>query len=298
MLEEIFLDIYPERDSNVEYDASMQGIFRKRDGALITINESALLIWQLCDGTQSIDEIINSICSNYALNQEEAINSIVPLLQHLHDQQCLGFIQRAPGFTPPLAPPLINYVPIPGKLLKRLDQYLNLPGLSFPAGKKLDDSSLSEATLNQIINKPQARSHANTAWTSMKLVNIPEQDDLIKLIANDLREFIPVFGKQLRNSGRALYGAGGSMSWHTNEDLPGLRIYCIWSEKAGTNFFRYRNPDTGEIITQLEPAGWVIKSFYIPPRPRQLWHCIYAGSRRIALGFADFEFTRIDKIIS
>ena len=87
------------------------------------------------------------------------------------------------------------------------------------------------------------------------------------------------------------------MGWHTNEDKPGLRIYCTWAEKAGTNYFRYRDPDSGEIVTLPETQGWTVKSFYIPPRPRQLWHCLYAGSRRIAIGFADFEFQRIDQII-
>src|SRR5215208_5791998 len=50
-------------------------------------------------------------------------------------------------------------------------------------------------------------------------------------------------------SGHCLYGPGGFMGWHTNEDHPGLRVYCIYSEESGKNFFRYQDPLSSEMIT-------------------------------------------------
>jgi hypothetical protein len=85
-------------------------------------------------------------------------------------------------------------------------------------------------------------------------------------------------------SGHCLYGPGGFMGWHTNEDHPGLRLYCIYSEESGKNFFRYQDPLSGELVTDAEEAGWSIRAFEINAE-RPLWHCVYAGCRRLSVGF-------------
>lgn len=298
MLEKHLKNIYPERDSNIEHDESTRSLIRKKDAAQIKLNESALLIWQLCDGTLSIEAIIDSICNNYNLDRQAAADTILPLLQHLHDQQCLVFKQRAESFIAPTSPPLVNYHSIPDDLLENLENYRRLCEPWFPAAEASDDSDLSEAMLKQILKKPASRALSNPVSCDMNLLNTPGiVDSLIQSISHQIRALAPVNSTRLINSGHKLYGAGGSMGWHTNEDLPGIRVYCNWAENDDTNYFRYRDPDTGEIITQMEPAGWIVKTFYIPPRPGQLWHCLYAGSRRIALGFAEFEFGKIDQIM-
>ncbi len=86
-------------------------------------------------------------------------------------------------------------------------------------------------------------------------------------------------------SGRVQYRPGGFMGWHTNANMPGLRIYCIWSEEAKQNFFRYEDPSTKEIITDWDHRGWTLRMFRIPATEEHFWHCLYAGSKRLAIGF-------------
>lgn len=295
-MEHNFIDIYPEREANTGYDASLKTIIRRRDGARIEVNESALLIWQLCDGTKSIEDIIDLVCNSYGLDRSEAIESIPPMLQQLHDQQCLFFEQRQPGFTAPPTPPYVNLFPLAGPLLEQLEEYRHGCELLFPAAIDADDNELSETKLARAIDSQQALSPDYLAFRDLTCDVIPALKPLLGSVAGHIHDLLPFNAAQLVNSGQALYGAGGSMGWHTNEDKPGLRIYCTWAEKANANYFRYRDPDSGEIVTLPEPQGWMVKSFYIPPRPRQLWHCLYAGSRRIGIGFAEFEFQRTDQI--
>lgn len=292
-----YLNIYPQRHPNTDYDASASAVIRKRDGARIKLNPSALVIWQLCDGTQSIEDINESICGTYELEWEDAMETIVPLLQYLHDQQCLHFCERRQGFRAPIVPPVVNFYPLPAELLEILEDYRQLCEPWFPKHGAGDDAILSEAKLAQKIQQPVTQANDNQAFREMKLVNNPDLKKRIEAVCDHISQLVSVKRARLVNTGHALYGACGSMGWHTNEDQPGLRIYCTWAEKANANYFRYRDPDNGEIVTLDEPAGWMVKSFYIPPRPRQLWHCLYAGSRRIAIGFAEFEFQRTDQII-
>lgn len=255
------------------------------------------MIWQLCDGTQSIEDIIEVVSSSYSLERNNAIDSIVPLLQYLHDEQCLVLLRRKPGFAPPPTPPLVNFFPLPATLLEPLEEYHRICEPFFPDAIDTDDTALNEEKLAQVIDKQPVRIPDCVAYRDTKSLGLTALAPLLESIIQQIHYLVPVNTAKLVHSGHALYGAGGSMGWHTNEDLPGLLIYCTWAEKAGTNYFRYRDPDSGEIVTLHEPQGWTVKSFYIPPRPRQLWHCLYAGSRRLAIGFSEFEFQRTDRII-
>ena len=296
-MEQHFIDIYPEREANTGFDASANAVIRKRDGARIELNQTALVIWQLCDGTQSIDDIIEVVSSSYNLGRSDAIGSIVPLLQYLHDQQCLVLLRRKSGFSPPPAPPLVNFFPLPAALLETLEEYRHICDQFFPDSIDTDDNAMNEEKLAQAIDNQPVLIPDCSAYRDTKSLGLKALAPLLASITRQVHDLVPVNTAKLVNTGHALYGGGGSMGWHTNEDQPGLRIYCTWAEKAGTNYFRYRDPDSGEIVTLPEPQGWTVKSFYIPPRLRQFWHCLYAGSRRIAIGFAEHEFKRIDQII-
>jgi hypothetical protein len=88
---------------------------------------------------------------------------------------------------------------------------------------------------------------------------------------------------KIMNSGHIWYPKGSHMGWHTNSLAPGLRIYINYAEEPGKSFFRYRDPETGEIITAWDKQ-WNLRVLRIT-RDNPLWHCVYADTNRFSLGW-------------
>ena len=81
------------------------------------------------------------------------------------------------------------------------------------------------------------------------------------------------------------YPMNSWMGWHTNTHRTGERIYLVWAEEDNKSFFRYRDADTGEIITKWEKSGWQINRFNISTNP-MFWHCVGSYTNRISIGLA------------
>lgn len=84
-------------------------------------------------------------------------------------------------------------------------------------------------------------------------------------------------------SGHFWYPPGGFMGWHTNLRKPGWRMYVNYCEEEGKSFFRYRDPDTGEIVTAHDRT-WNFRLFRITPA-KPFWHCVYSDTHRFSLGY-------------
>jgi hypothetical protein len=65
--------------------------------------------------------------------------------------------------------------------------------------------------------------------------------------------------------------------------VPGWRIYVNYAEQEGRSFFRYRDPDTGRIIT-LNDKPWNIRIFKIS-HDKPLWHAVYSETNRFSMGY-------------
>jgi len=87
----------------------------------------------------------------------------------------------------------------------------------------------------------------------------------------------------IKNSGNFWYPPGSFMGWHTNLRTPGWRLYINYVEEPGKSFFRYRDPDRGEIITATDKQ-WNFRLFKITTR-KPLWHAIYSETNRFSLGY-------------
>jgi hypothetical protein len=85
------------------------------------------------------------------------------------------------------------------------------------------------------------------------------------------------------NSGHLWYPKRAHMGWHTNALAPGWRIFISFAEEPDKSFFRYRDPETGEIITVWDKQ-WNLRVFRIT-RQNPLWHCVYADTDRFSLGW-------------
>jgi hypothetical protein len=88
---------------------------------------------------------------------------------------------------------------------------------------------------------------------------------------------------EVSRSGHFWYPPGGYMGWHTNSAAPGWRIYITHAREPGKSFFRYREPDTGNVITSMDDE-WNVRIFRIDPAV-PLWHAVYSDTDRFSLGY-------------
>jgi len=97
-----------------------------------------------------------------------------------------------------------------------------------------------------------------------------------KLLSNDTAKV------QFRNF--YYYPPNTMMTWHTNSNAVGTRIY--YSLVSGGDIFRYRDPYTKKIIDVIGKDGWNVKQFQIGnTSENRLWHTIYANGPRFSFGF-------------
>lgn len=105
-----------------------------------------------------------------------------------------------------------------------------------------------------------------------------------KMIAEKIKKIFQEGRKlNVQCSAFLLYPPSGYMSWHTNWDNPAWRLYINYAEEPGKSFFRYRNPDTGEIITSVDKK--INFRLFRALRDKPLWHAIYSGTYRYSLGY-------------
>jgi hypothetical protein len=87
----------------------------------------------------------------------------------------------------------------------------------------------------------------------------------------------------VRVSGHFLYPPGSFMGWHTNSRVPGWRLYLNHAEEPDRSFLRYRDPDSGAIVTSWDRV-FCCRLFRIDPS-RPLWHAIRSETFRYSLGY-------------
>ena len=73
------------------------------------------------------------------------------------------------------------------------------------------------------------------------------------------------------------------MGWHTNSKSPGWRLYISYAEETGKSFFRYRDPDTGQVVTSMD-AQWNFRLFRIDST-KPFWHAVYSETNRYSFGY-------------
>jgi len=92
--------------------------------------------------------------------------------------------------------------------------------------------------------------------------------------------------KQLGVSSTALsnrYPRGGLTGWHTNSNSAGYQFLFTWSE-TGEGAFRYKDVETGKIITLQDKPGWQARQYHFSDQPSELlWHCCYTDCERITI---------------
>lgn len=116
-------------------------------------------------------------------------------------------------------------------------------------------------------------------------VDHPGYDDYLAAKTRVIGALEDVFGDEIRFSGSMWYPPSGYRLWHTNKDQPGWRMYLIdfdddFTDPEQTSFFRYRHPESGELVT-LKERPRLVRFFKIEQDPARLfWHCIVNPTQR------------------
>ncbi len=55
----------------------------------VELDEIGGLVWQLCDGTQTVSDIANALQQRYQLSRREAIASLIQFLEQLHQRELI-----------------------------------------------------------------------------------------------------------------------------------------------------------------------------------------------------------------
>lgn len=155
----------------------------------------------------------------------------------------------------------------------------------------LEATSEKSLEISKRYKKNQSNGKENRKATQLCFYG---DNDYIKKIASKISLFK---SKQenssfkFRLSGFFLYPENSYMNWHTNYNDPGLRIYVTHVPESDKSFFRYQNPDNGEIITTWDKKGWQAREFIVGDTDEtDLWHCVGSYTDRLSIGF------KIDKI--
>jgi hypothetical protein len=79
-------------------------------------------------------------------------------------------------------------------------------------------------------------------------------------------------------TGYFAYPPNGGMPWHTNSNLPGIRVYASWSENGNSGMmFADENKN---IRIDKDSIGWNIRAFNCP-----VWHCVWSDCWRVSIGW-------------
>jgi hypothetical protein len=166
------------------------------------------------------------------------------------------------------------------KLDKILEEFkkINQTNKFFP--NKYDmDYTLSEEMLSQImINGDLAKANSLDHNDNRIILNnsIFYQIKLKEMLGEET-------GVKRKYSGFFWYPPDAFCGWHTNNNCEGERIYFAWAAEDKKSFFRYKDPETGEIITDWDKKGWQHRKFVVS-KNKPFWHCVGSKTNRISIG--------------
>lgn len=60
----------------------------------VELDEVGGYVWELCDGTYTVDNIVQKTAKHYKMNRREAEVSVTMFLQMLHERKFIGFYKK------------------------------------------------------------------------------------------------------------------------------------------------------------------------------------------------------------
>ena len=60
----------------------------------VELDEVGAFVWELCDGSHTVDSIVQRTAKHYKMNRREAEVSVTMFLQMLHERKFIGFYKK------------------------------------------------------------------------------------------------------------------------------------------------------------------------------------------------------------
>ena len=149
--------------------------------------------------------------------------------------------------------------------------------------EEIIENHVSENHLHKVMSEDD---HSWDFGTS-NLVELNFESNYHDKIYSTIKKYLHIEGFNYDHpSGCFWYPPTGYMSWHTNADNGGYRVYANWVPEDNKSFIRLRDPNTGNIITSWDKKGWQFRMFLCKEEPAEdvTWHCIYSDTNRLSLG--------------
>ena len=189
---------------------------------------------------------------------------------------------------PHIEEPLTEYV---NNILQHPSRYIIQPSrtndtfnmdVNDPRHPGLDDEFVKNWDLNNIywggfnLQTNKCDNLATIAYPPMS-ISIPLIDHLEETLQKTI----------IRPTGNFLYPTGGYMGWHTNGNMPGVRVYLAYSPVDHGSYFKYVDRSTNTVITDWDDKGWTVRAFEVSQYPYDFfWHCVGApNAPRISFGY-------------
>jgi hypothetical protein len=144
---------------------------------------------------------------------------------------------------------------------------------NIPTASLVTDSRFSIEDFNNQLIPDKNVNHTNNTASLVHLTRNAEH--LLEEAKNTLN------AKAITNA--IIYGPNSCMTWHTNSDDPGTRIYYSYTTKL--SIFRYLDKTTGKVIDDIDNIGWTARRFDITDETNPLWHTIWTNGIRFSFGF-------------
>jgi len=87
------------------------------------------------------------------------------------------------------------------------------------------------------------------------------------------------------SAGHFYYPPTGYMGWHTNYSSEGERLYLTFASESNKSFFRYRDVESKEVVTDYDDAGLTVRSFPALLTRPYFWHCVGSECDRFSFGY-------------
>jgi len=83
------MDNLPQKMFNVRLNAVRGKTILVQRNQAYELDEVALKIWELCDGSHSVEDIASKLINEYAVNYDEALKDCKAYITELKDMQLL-----------------------------------------------------------------------------------------------------------------------------------------------------------------------------------------------------------------
>lgn len=156
--------------------------------------------------------------------------------------------------------------------------------------------NINSDAVDQQLLKQRSQEYTSREYLQLQLqdqsdVAVAEKRNLYNFKQMKVNEALVPFVQQMypnlhiSASGFFVYPANhGFMSWHTNSNSPGKRIYIAYVEQDNKSFFRHYDAHSKQMITSWDAVGINAREFHVDSQDL-LWHCVYAECDRYSFGF-------------